>query len=174
MLAVGSGGCTILSLKSLPFVSRVVAVDQSQAQLHLIALKQALMFSAHPLQTKLDFLGASFDHKDSATQRAEVYTSLRPALSPDVAAYWDARPNYIAAGVNRTGIRRIPPLLSCTYSFSRVLVCSTDGLQADSSSYSENLLKLLRPRAFSPCKPQLRCFSQDTRGNSGVLCPYTS
>jgi S-adenosylmethionine-diacylglycerol 3-amino-3-carboxypropyl transferase len=103
-MAVGSGGCTILSLLTLPFVSKVVAVDMNPAQLHLIRLKQALMLADLPLHDKLEFLGASYDSTNSEAKRMSLYRSvLRPALSPEAQAFWDGNLDHIAGGVNRVG-----------------------------------------------------------------------
>lgn len=104
IMAVGSGGCTVLSLLSLPFVSTVVAVDQSKAQLHLIHLKHVVMMLNQSLHAKLDFLGCSPDLPDSPGRREDFYqVHVRPLLSPEHAQFWDARLPYITMGVNRSG-----------------------------------------------------------------------
>lgn len=96
VVAVSSGGCTVLSLLAAG-AGRVMAIDLNATQNHLVELKAAAT-SLTGLEA-IAFLGAL-----PARTRPETYASLRPALTPAARAYWDARPRAIASGVLRSGV----------------------------------------------------------------------
>jgi S-adenosylmethionine-diacylglycerol 3-amino-3-carboxypropyl transferase len=80
--------------------SRVVALDLNPAQLACVALRAAAYrHLEHPEFLRL--LGSR--PSASSDDRAALYARCRPALAPEVAAFWDARPALIAAGIGSAG-----------------------------------------------------------------------
>lgn len=88
----------------------VVAIDRNPAQIFLGQLKVAAMRKLER-EPYLAFVGIT-----DGIDRAEVYRSLRDTLPDKTAAFWDARPADIAAGIQNVGrtersIARVSPLL---------------------------------------------------------------
>jgi S-adenosylmethionine-diacylglycerol 3-amino-3-carboxypropyl transferase len=99
ILIIASGGCTALSLLTIPQVE-IEAVDLNPAQLHLVELRrQALLYLF--LDEQLQLIGA--DISTPQTERLRLYTKLRSHLQEATKAYWDKRQEEIAFGVNRVG-----------------------------------------------------------------------
>ncbi len=94
-LVVGSGGCTALSLLSSDVVERVDAIDINPAQTHLIELRKAAVRELN-LDEQKQLIGECERLSDA---------ELRQALFDGIAgrAYWEARRDHIAFGVNRVG-----------------------------------------------------------------------
>ncbi|MDX2217187.1 MAG: DUF3419 family protein [Oculatellaceae cyanobacterium bins.114] len=107
VLLVASGGCTALSLLVSPAIAQIDAVDLNPAQLHLVELRrQALVHLS--LADQLHLIGAyPFPEDESqlapAHHRQELYNKLRPWLPEPTQAFWDARSEQIAFGMNRVG-----------------------------------------------------------------------
>jgi len=100
VLLVASGGCTALSLLACPEIAQIDAVDLNPAQLHLVELRrQALMHL--PLEEQLQLIGA--DRSASDLDRLSIYARLSPNLPASTKAFWDARQEQIAFGVNQVG-----------------------------------------------------------------------
>lgn len=79
--------------------ARVVAVDLNPAQLACVALRAAAYrHLEHP-----EFLQLLGSRPATSETRAALYARCRPALSPEVAAFWDARPERVAGGVGDAG-----------------------------------------------------------------------
>jgi len=97
VLLVASGGCTAVSLLASDDVAEIHAVDVNAAQLHLTELRQraALALESRPLRALLG--------EGDAAPRLAIYRALRPRLSPEARAHWDARPEQVGFGVNRVG-----------------------------------------------------------------------
>ena len=98
IVIVSSGGCTALSLLAAG-ARRVVAVDVSRTQNHLVELKCACVRALTPPQA-VAFLGAQ---PMAAAQRLALYEQLSPLLTDAAGAYWDANPRAIERGVLRAG-----------------------------------------------------------------------
>jgi S-adenosylmethionine:diacylglycerol 3-amino-3-carboxypropyl transferase len=98
IVAIASGGCTALSLLA-DGVEHVAAVDRNPAQCALVELRrQALV--ALSRDEHLAFIGET-----PSTSRLMVYQSaLREGLPAEARAYWDARPEAIAAGIHQCGV----------------------------------------------------------------------
>jgi S-adenosylmethionine-diacylglycerol 3-amino-3-carboxypropyl transferase len=79
--------------------SRVVAVDLNPAQLACVALRAA----GYKKLTHYPFLGFLGSRPAPPEDRLAIYRFLRNELTPDVAAFWDARPALIAAGIGGAG-----------------------------------------------------------------------
>ena len=100
VLLVASGGCMALSLLASSAVAQIEAVDLNPAQLHLVELRrQALLHLS--LDEQLQLIGA--DLEASETERLTLYENLRLQLPDTTRAFWDARQDQIAFGVNRVG-----------------------------------------------------------------------
>ena len=98
ILLVASGGCSALSLLSLPSVAYIAAVDLSSAQLHLVELRrQALLHLS--LVEQLRLIGDNADE----TQRITLYERLRSHLPNATRTHWDQRLDQIGYGVNHVG-----------------------------------------------------------------------
>ncbi|MBW4511703.1 MAG: BtaA family protein [Scytonematopsis contorta HA4267-MV1] len=98
-LIIASGGCTALSLLTIPQLE-IEAVDLNPAQLHLVELRrQALLHLC--LDEQLQLIGA--DVATPETERLLLYTKLRSHLPELTKAFWDKRQEEIAFGVNRVG-----------------------------------------------------------------------
>lgn len=79
--------------------SRVVALDLNPAQLACVALRAAAYrHLEHP-----EFLQLLGSRPASPETRAAHYARCRPALAPDVAAFWDTRPSLVAGGIGGAG-----------------------------------------------------------------------
>ena len=100
ILLVASGGCTALSLLTSPAIAKIEAIDLNPAQLHLVELRrQALLHLSIAEQLRL--IGA--DQVASDRDRLSIYANLRTYLPQPTQAFWDARQEQIAFGVNRVG-----------------------------------------------------------------------
>jgi len=101
VLAVGSGGCTALSMLASESVAHIDAVDINPAQLQLIELKRTAL--AHlELDDQLALLGEAFPRR-SAEERVRIYDTMREHLPEATRSYWDARRAEIGYGLNRVG-----------------------------------------------------------------------
>lgn len=78
---------------------RVIALDLNPAQLACVALRAA----AYKKLTHYPFLGFLGSRPAPPEDRLALYRFLRNELAPDVAAFWDARPALIAAGIGSAG-----------------------------------------------------------------------
>lgn len=96
---VASGGCTALTLLGHRSVARIEAIDTNPAQLHLVEFKRQALLHLD-LDDQLALLGA-FDGPEA--ERLRLYGELRPALPEATRAYWDARADQVAYGLNRVG-----------------------------------------------------------------------
>lgn len=104
VLMIASGGCTALGLLARAEVERIVAVDASLAQLHLVELRRCATVRL-PLvpggsEEQLRFLGA--EGGDPEARRA-TYARLAAHLPAATRAHWDARADEIGAGVLHVG-----------------------------------------------------------------------
>jgi S-adenosylmethionine-diacylglycerol 3-amino-3-carboxypropyl transferase len=99
IVIVSSGGCTALSLLAAG-ARRVVAVDVSRTQNHLVELKCACMRALTPAAEAVAFLGAQ---PMAGARRLALYEKLSPLLTDAAGAYWDANPRAIERGVLRAG-----------------------------------------------------------------------
>lgn len=79
--------------------ARVVALDLNPAQLACVALRAA----AYKKLSHRLFLCLLGSRHAPAEDRLALYRILRSELSPEVAAFWDARPALIAAGIGSAG-----------------------------------------------------------------------
>lgn len=100
VLLVASGGCTALSLLASPAVAQVEAVDLNPAQLHLVELRRYALLHLS-LNEQLCLIGA--DLTATEAERLRLYEQLRPIIPEATQAFWDARREQIAFGVNRVG-----------------------------------------------------------------------
>lgn len=96
VVAVSSGGCTVLSLLAAG-AGRVIGVDLNATQNHLVELKAAA--TSLGAREAVAFLGAL-----PSDARLDMYTGLRNALSPSARRHWDVRRKAISDGVIRTGV----------------------------------------------------------------------
>ena len=98
IVIVSSAGCTALSLLAAG-ARRVVAVDVSRTQNHLVELKCAAIraFDAH---VAVAFLGGQ---PMPAIRRRRLYVVLAPMLTDDARRYWDGEQQAIERGVLRAG-----------------------------------------------------------------------
>ena len=96
ILSVGSAGDNSFSLLLLD-PKKVVAVDVSKPQLHLIALKKALI-RQFDRETACAFLGFS-----PCTDRLELFRSLEPSLAPESRNFWKQHLGALAAGIIHQG-----------------------------------------------------------------------
>jgi S-adenosylmethionine-diacylglycerol 3-amino-3-carboxypropyl transferase len=91
VVATAGGGCTALSLlASAP--KTLFVVDRSEAQLRVVALKQAAVCALG--ERALEFLDPS-----ASFARGESWPAVRARLREDDARYWDARLGMIERGV---------------------------------------------------------------------------
>ena len=98
IVAVSSGGCTALSLLAAG-ARRVVAVDLTRAQNHLVELKCAAVRALERVEA-IAFLGAQ---PMPALRRRRLYGALAPLLSMAARSYWDGCVTAIERGVLRAG-----------------------------------------------------------------------
>jgi S-adenosylmethionine:diacylglycerol 3-amino-3-carboxypropyl transferase len=96
LLSIASAGDNALALLTLD-PAEVLAVDLSPAQLACVALRIAA-FEALDHDALLAFLGVR-----PADDRAATYSRLRARLTPEHAAFWDAHPALVRAGVIHGG-----------------------------------------------------------------------
>lgn len=95
-LSITSGGCSTLQLLHHD-VGEVVSLDFNAGQSALLELKMVALQHLDP-----DALWAFLGLGPSPT-RAATYAALRPSLSDDARAYWDAHAEHVAAGVTLVG-----------------------------------------------------------------------
>lgn len=100
VLVVASGGCSALALLADPRVATLDAVDPNPAQLQLTRLR-AQAVQALSVSEQLTMLGGV----DGATPhgRLALYRRMRDGLPDGTRAFWDARTDQIAFGLNRVG-----------------------------------------------------------------------
>ena len=98
VLLVASGGCTALSLLSLPTVAHIAAVDLNPAQLYLVELRRQALLHL-PLVQQLQLIGV----EANAPCKLRLYKQLRQHLPETTRLYWDARLDQIAYGINQVG-----------------------------------------------------------------------
>lgn len=95
-LSIASGGDNTLALLTRD-PARVVAVDLSAAQLACVALRIAA-YRRLDHEGLLELIGSR-----PSDRRPALYARCRPALPDAAAAFWDARPAAIAAGIGAAG-----------------------------------------------------------------------
>jgi S-adenosylmethionine-diacylglycerol 3-amino-3-carboxypropyl transferase len=93
VLAIASGGCTVLHLASSPAVESIVAIDANPAQLHLVELKRATLRALSPVEG-LAFLEG---------RAPQTFQRVRPHMRGESREYWDSRQLEVEAGVLRSG-----------------------------------------------------------------------
>ncbi|HJR65512.1 MAG TPA: DUF3419 family protein [Gemmatimonadaceae bacterium] len=98
IVVVSSGGCTALSLLAAG-AQRVVGVDLSRAQNHLVELKCAAVRALERLDA-IAFLGGQ---PMPAIRRRRLYEALSPLLTSGARAWWDAHRHAIERGALRAG-----------------------------------------------------------------------
>ena len=96
VLSIGSAGDNALSLL-LDDPAEVVAVDLNPAQIACLAVRVAA-FRTLAYDEVLEVIGAR-----PSGRRAALYARCRPALDPEHAAFWDARPQAVALGIGEAG-----------------------------------------------------------------------
>jgi len=96
LLSIASAGDNALALLTLDPME-VVAVDLSAAQLACLEIRVAAFRELDPEACQA-FLGVA-----PARDRARTYAALRTRLPADAAAFWDAHPGAIAAGLIHAG-----------------------------------------------------------------------
>jgi S-adenosylmethionine-diacylglycerol 3-amino-3-carboxypropyl transferase len=100
VLIVASGGCTALSLLAHPGLAQLDAVDANLAQLELLRLRSVAVAELEPAEQWV-FLAKS--GVGLGAERLGLYDRLRPQLPVTTRAFWDARQDEIAYGVNYVG-----------------------------------------------------------------------
>ena len=95
-LSIASAGDNSLALLTRN-PARVIALDLSNAQLHCLALRIAAYRSLEHAEL-LELIGSR-----PSQQRLPLYVRCRSALDPAARAFWDARPELIAAGIGSAG-----------------------------------------------------------------------
>jgi S-adenosylmethionine-diacylglycerol 3-amino-3-carboxypropyl transferase len=98
IVIVSSAGCTSLSLLAAG-ARRVVAVDSSRTQNHLVELKCAAV-RALDAPSAIAFLGGQ---PMPALRRRRLYGVMAPMLTDPARAYWDGRAREIEGGVLHAG-----------------------------------------------------------------------
>jgi S-adenosylmethionine-diacylglycerol 3-amino-3-carboxypropyl transferase len=98
IVIVSSAGCTALSLLAAG-ARRVVAVDLSRTQNHLVELKCAAV-RVLDANVAIAFLGGQ---PMPALRRRRLYDALAPLLTDAARAYWDANAAMIERGVLHAG-----------------------------------------------------------------------
>jgi S-adenosylmethionine-diacylglycerol 3-amino-3-carboxypropyl transferase len=98
IVIVSSGGCTALSLLAAG-ACRVVGVDLSRAQNHLVELKCAAIRALQGIDV-VAFLGGQ---PMPGVRRRRLYGVLAPLLTDAARAYWDGHQPAIERGVLRAG-----------------------------------------------------------------------
>jgi S-adenosylmethionine-diacylglycerol 3-amino-3-carboxypropyl transferase len=100
ILLIASGGCTALSLLTLPEVGEIVAIDANIAQLHLVELRRQSLLNLS-LAEQLSLIGANLEA--SASTRIDLYQKIADKLPDLTRSYWNDRLAEIGFGVNRVG-----------------------------------------------------------------------
>ena len=100
LLLVASGGCTALSLLTMPAVAEIEAVDANLAQIHLVELRRQALLNLS-IAEQLDLIGVNLTVSESA--RINLYNQIADQLPTATRNYWDNRSSEIAFGVNRVG-----------------------------------------------------------------------
>jgi S-adenosylmethionine-diacylglycerol 3-amino-3-carboxypropyl transferase len=90
-----AGDNTLALLTRAP--ARVVALDLNPAQLACLALRVAAYRRLQHSEL-LELIGSR-----PGSRRHDWYTACRPGLDEDARAFWDARPDLIAAGIGSAG-----------------------------------------------------------------------
>jgi len=98
IVVVSSGGCTALSLLAAG-ARRVVGVDLSRAQNHLVELKYAAIRALERADA-IAFLGAQ---PMAAVRRRRLYAVIAPLLTDAARHHWDVNRRSIERGVLRAG-----------------------------------------------------------------------
>jgi S-adenosylmethionine-diacylglycerol 3-amino-3-carboxypropyl transferase len=98
IVVVSSGGCTVLSLLAAG-ARRVIGVDLSRAQNHLVELKCAAIRALERLEA-IAFLGGQ---PMPALRRRRLYGVLSPLLTKPARTYWDGNCHAIERGALRAG-----------------------------------------------------------------------
>jgi S-adenosylmethionine-diacylglycerol 3-amino-3-carboxypropyl transferase len=100
LLLIASGGCTALSLLTMPEVAEIEAVDTNTAQLHLVELRRQALLNLS-IAEQLDLIGENFTTPES--MRINLYNKIADRLPTTTRNYWDNHLSEIAFGVNRVG-----------------------------------------------------------------------
>lgn len=95
-LSIASAGDNALALLTRS-PARVIAIDLSDAQLAALELRVAA-YRVLEHRDLLELIGSR-----PSTRRAVLYARCRPALSDAARAFWDGRPDAVAAGVGSSG-----------------------------------------------------------------------
>ena len=98
ILSIASGGDNSFSLLTTG-ANQVIAVDISEIQLFLVELKAEAIKQMDRINY-LEFIGFL---ELSQEKRIENYTQLKPNLSPDCMAYWNANTDVIEKGIVHQG-----------------------------------------------------------------------
>jgi S-adenosylmethionine-diacylglycerol 3-amino-3-carboxypropyl transferase len=96
VLSISSAGCNVLALLARGPRS-VTAVDLNPLELALLELKLAAIRTLSCEQT------AQLVGESESSERSALYERVRPLLSSDAAALWDARQSTIESGIVRAG-----------------------------------------------------------------------
>jgi S-adenosylmethionine-diacylglycerol 3-amino-3-carboxypropyl transferase len=96
VVSIAAGGGRTLSLLAAQ-PARMIAVDRSVDQLHVLELKAVAMESLEHREL-LRFLGV-----EPEPARLEIFEMLRGSLSPSARRYWDARPHVVEEGLLYAG-----------------------------------------------------------------------
>ena len=123
IVVVSSGGCTALSLLAAG-AHRVVAVDLSRPQNHVVELKCAAVRALDRLEA-IAFLGGQ---PMPAVRRRRLYGVLSPLLTSSARSYWDGRREAVEAGVLRAG--KSERFIALVAAVVRRLVVRADGVSA--------------------------------------------
>lgn len=105
VLMIASSGENVLGILCQPEVAHLDAVDLSSAQIQLCILRSAAV-QVLSRDEQLTILGCdpALAGAAGAAERLAIYAQLRPALSTDARAFWDAqREDEIAFGVHHVG-----------------------------------------------------------------------
>lgn len=105
VLMIASAGENVLGLLCQPEVAWIDAIDLSFAQVQLCMLRSAAV-QVLSRDEQLTLLGCdpTLAGSTGAAERLALYAQLRPALSTDARAFWDARrEDEIAFGVHHVG-----------------------------------------------------------------------
>src|SRR4051794_14922584 len=122
-LSIASAGDNALALLARD-PARVIALDLSPAQLACVELRVAAYRNLSHSEL-LELIGSR-----PSERRADLYQHCRPGLSTTVQAFWDARPEQIAAGIGGVGKfenyfalfrRRVIPLIHSRSRVDRLL-----------------------------------------------------
>lgn len=95
-LSIASAGDNALAMLAKG-PAKVVALDLNPSQLACLELRVAA-FRRLEYREILELIGGV-----ESSRRPRLYEALRELLSPDVCAFWDARPEWISQGVGHAG-----------------------------------------------------------------------